>query len=82
VTFGRYAVLEAAEQAVMKREYSTHHIHYDPISGYIHKFRLDGSQQTPAPDEASADEHAASLPLFVAGAIAIGLMLVIGVLTL
>lgn len=66
----------------MKREFSTDHIHYDPVSGYLHKFRLDGSEDTRAPAEASVEERAANLPLFVAGLIAVGLMLVTGVLTL
>jgi hypothetical protein len=66
----------------MKREFATDHIHYDPVSGYIHKFRLDGSDDTRALDEAAAEERATNLPLFIAGLIAVGLMLAIGVLTL
>jgi len=66
----------------MKREFSTDHIHYDPVSGYIHKFRLDGSQDAHAPDATSAEERATNLPLFIAGVIAVGLMLAIGALTL
>lgn len=66
----------------MKREFSTDHIHYDPISGYIHKFRLDGSEDAREPAAASVEERATNLPLFVAGAIAVGLILIIGVLTL
>jgi len=58
----------------MKREVSTDHIHYDPISGYIHKFRLDRSEDVAA--------RTVDLPLFVAGVVAIGLMLVIGAFTL
>ena len=60
----------------MKREFSTDHIHYDPVSGYLHKFRLDGSEDTRAPAETRVEERAANLPLFVAGLIAVGLMLV------
>lgn len=58
----------------MKRQVSTDHIHYDPISGYIHKFRLDRSEDR--------EERGVDLPLFVAGLVAIGLMLAIGALTL
>jgi hypothetical protein len=82
VTSCRYAVLEQQSRHIMKRELSTDHIHYDPVSGYIHKFRLDGSQDTRAPDATSAEERATTLPLFIAGAIAVGLILAIGVLTL
>jgi hypothetical protein len=82
VTFGRYAVPEQHSRHTMKREFSTDHIHYDPVSGYLHKFRLDGSQDPRASDATSAEERVQNLPLFIAGAIAVGLILVIGVLTL
>lgn len=66
----------------MKREFSSDHIHYDPVSGYIHKFRLDASGDKCATDAESTAERAANRPLFIAGAIAVGLMLAIGMLTL
>jgi hypothetical protein len=58
----------------------THHIHYDPVSGYIHKFRLDGSQDSESLDKSA--ENQPDLPLIVATSVAVGLLLLIGWLTL
>ena len=68
----------------MKRGTSvqTHHIHYDPVSGYIHKFRLDGSQETEPSDSETVVDRFDNLPLIVATSIAIGLLMLIGALTL
>lgn len=66
----------------MKREHSTHHSYYDPVSGYIHKFRLDDSPEAAQSGGAPAVESTVDLPLIVAGSIAVGLLLIIGVLTL
>lgn len=68
----------------MKRGTSvqTHHIHYDPVSGYIHKFRLDGSQETEPSDGETVVDRFDNLPLIVATSIAIGLLMLIGALTL
>jgi hypothetical protein len=82
VTSGRYAVSKQHGRHIMKREFSTDHIHYDPVSGDLQKFRLDGSQDARAPDATSGEERVPNLPLFIAGAVAVGLILAIGVLTL
>jgi hypothetical protein len=84
VTSARYAVLDTAGQAIMKREYSTQHIHYDPVCGYLHKFRLDDSQDVVGSGDPadSKSAPAADLPLIVAGSIAVALLLIIGILTL
>lgn len=60
----------------------THHIHYDPVSGYLHKFRLNGSQDAEPPDTATVAHRFDNLPLIVATSIAIGLLMLIGTLAL
>jgi hypothetical protein len=60
----------------------THHIHYDPVSGYIHKFRLDGSQDVEPRDNPAVDSRHENLPLIVGTVIAVGLLIAIGTLTL
>lgn len=60
----------------------THHIHYDPVSGYIHKFRLDGSQDVEPCDDAAVGSPQENLPLIVGTVIAVGLLMAIGALTL
>jgi hypothetical protein len=82
VTCGRYAVLDPAGQTIMKREHTTHHSYYDPVCGYIHKFRLDDSPESAESGDGRVAESAADLPLIIAGSIAVGLLLIIGVLTL
>lgn len=61
---------------------STHYTHYDPVSGYIHKFRLDGSTDAGEREDAGPTQRTAGLPLLVASSIAVCLLLIIGVLTL
>ena len=66
----------------MKREFSSDHIHYDPVSGYIHKFRLEGEDDAREFDEPRDMDQGSDLSLIIAMWIAAGLLLVIGVLTL
>jgi hypothetical protein len=60
----------------------THHVHYDPVCGYLHKFRLDGSQDVEQLDDATVERRSEDLHLLVASVIAVGVLLVIGALTL
>jgi hypothetical protein len=55
----------------MKHSFYTY---YDPISGYIHKLRLD--------DSARISDDAPQPALIIAGSIASGLLLLIAALTL
>jgi hypothetical protein len=80
VTFGRYAASSAAER-IMKREFSSDHIHYDPVSGYLHKFRLEGEDDALELGEVRASDQGPDLSLIVAMWIAVGLLLAIGLLT-
>jgi hypothetical protein len=81
VTLGRYAASSSAER-IMKREFSSDHIHYDPVSGYIHKFRLEGEDDAREIGEIRDTEQGPDLSLIIAMWIAAGLLVVIGALTL
>lgn len=52
------------------------------VSGYIHKFRLEGEDDAREFDEPRDTDQDPDLSLIVAMWIAVGLLLVIGVLTL
>jgi hypothetical protein len=45
--FGQYV---KHDSSALERRIQTHYIYYDPVSGYIHKFRLDGSQEPESGD--------------------------------
>ena len=60
----------------------THYVFYDSISGYIHKFRLEGSQDATPRDDASEVSRRANAPLVVAAWIAASLIVLIGALSL
>lgn len=52
------------------------------MSGYIHKFRLDGSQETEPSNSETVVNRFDKLPLIVVTSIAVGLLMLIGALTL
>ena len=66
----------------MKREFSSDHIHYDPVSGYIHKFRLEGEDDARQIEGPRDIERGPDLSLMIAMWVAVGLLLLIGALTL
>ena len=58
------------------------YVYYDPISGYLHKFRLEDSPDTRVASEASTADRSINWLFIVVGAIAAGLMAIIGALSL
>jgi hypothetical protein len=71
VTVRTLGFVERISEAIMKQSY---HTYYDPISGYIHKFRLD--------EAAPVSDDAPQPVLIIAASIASVLLLLIAALTL